>query len=317
MDGLTQLSDSLVDSVRKCVERATSPLIAEIAALKKQIAEIPSGAPGERGERGERGEKGEKGEPGNRGADGAQGPMGPRGERGADGERGVPGERGLDGSNGKDGRDGINGKDGKDGVNGKDFDPTEMHAAITKAVSEIPRPKDGESVHPDTVALMVREAVDKAVAAVRLPKDGEPGRDALDIDILEDIDETRSYPIGTFAKYRGGLVKAERHTDPLTEGFARSGWSVIVDGIADIACEWTDERTSEIRVVRTSGEETVTSRSWPLVLDRGVYKTGSAYRPGDGVTWGGSFWIAQKDTTDKPGTSAGWRLAVKAGRDAK
>ncbi|EKF39928.1 collagen triple helix repeat-containing protein [Nitratireductor indicus C115] len=55
----------------------------------------------------------------------------------------------------------------------------------------------------------------------------------------------------------------------------------------------------------------------PVVLDRGVFKAGDTYSAGDGVTWGGSFWIAQKDTADKPGDGDGWRLAVKKGRDGK
>ena len=33
-------------------------------------------------------------------------------------------------------------RDGKDGVNGKDADPNAIHAAVAKAVSEIPKPKD-------------------------------------------------------------------------------------------------------------------------------------------------------------------------------
>jgi hypothetical protein len=59
----------------------------------------------------------------------------------------------------------------------------------------------------------------------------------------------------------------------------------------------------------------------PFVLDRGVYKEGTMYEKGDGLTWGGSFWIAQDATSAKPGTSdvasRAWRLAVKAGREGK
>lgn len=55
----------------------------------------------------------------------------------------------------------------------------------------------------------------------------------------------------------------------------------------------------------------------PIPMDRGVYKEGQTYRKGDGVTWGGSFWFAQDETTDKPDSgSKGWRLAVKKGRDS-
>lgn len=56
--------------------------------------------------------------------------------------------------------------------------------------------------------------------------------------------------------------------------------------------------------------------AFPTVIDRGVFKDGT-YERGDGVTFGGSFWIAQKDTTEKPGTGDDWRLAVKKGRDGK
>ena len=55
----------------------------------------------------------------------------------------------------------------------------------------------------------------------------------------------------------------------------------------------------------------------PVVIDRGVYSAGRLYRRGDGVTWAGSFWIAQEDTSEKPDTGKGWRLAVKKGRDGK
>jgi len=56
----------------------------------------------------------------------------------------------------------------------------------------------------------------------------------------------------------------------------------------------------------------------PVVLDRGVWKEGTTYQAGDGVTWAGSFWIAQAETIDKPGDGAtAYRLAVKAGREGK
>lgn len=54
-----------------------------------------------------------------------------------------------------------------------------------------------------------------------------------------------------------------------------------------------------------------------MVLDRGVWREGT-FAKGDGVTWGGSFWIAQADTTSKPeSNNSEWRLAVKRGRDGK
>ncbi|RLC31987.1 collagen-like protein, partial [Candidatus Woesebacteria bacterium] len=56
----------------------------------------------------------------------------------------------------------------------------------------------------------------------------------------------------------------------------------------------------------------------PLVVDTGVYKSGKSYSKGDGVTYGGSFWIAQvKQPNQAPGKGNEWRLAVKKGRDAR
>lgn len=69
----------------------------------------------------------------------------------------------------------------------------------------------------------------------------------------------------------------------------------------------TFKRGDDIRVVR---------HVLPIVIDRGVWKD-TFYLKGDGVTWAGSFWIAQYDTSDKPETSKAWRLAVKRGRDGK
>jgi collagen type III alpha len=51
------------------------------------------------------------------------------------------------------------------------------------------------------------------------------------------------------------------------------------------------------------------------LLDCGVYQSGREYEAGDGVTFGGSFFIAQEQTTSKPETDKTWRLAVKHGRD--
>jgi integrin beta 3 len=55
-----------------------------------------------------------------------------------------------------------------------------------------------------------------------------------------------------------------------------------------------------------------------LPIDRGVWKEGP-YSRGDGVTLGGEFWIARRDTKLRPiyGPNSDWRLAVKKGRDGK
>ena len=87
-------------------------------------------------------------------------------------------------------------------------------------------------------------------------------------------------------------------------------------GFDDLSVDYDGEKTLTLKFNR--GEQ---SKEFPLalpiVMDRGVYKDGASYQAGDGVTWAGSFWIAQEDTADKPDTGKGWRLAGKKGRDGK
>lgn len=83
------------------------------------------------------------------------------------------------------------------------------------------------------------------------------------------------------------------------------------------ACVLDDDRTIELSFRRGDEEKAFTFK-WPTIIDRGVFKAGETYQAGDGVTWGGSFWIAQRETDAKPDTAeSGWRLAVKRGRDGK
>lgn len=49
---------------------------------------------------------------------------------------------------------------------------------------------------------------------------------------------------------------------------------------------------------------------------RGVYVPNIDYTRGSLVTWDGSLWLAQTETTQKPGDkNADWKLVVKKGRD--
>jgi hypothetical protein len=71
------------------------------------------------------------------------------------------------------------------------------------------------------------------------------------------------------------------------------------------------------RTLRWAIGETVHEIKTAIVLDAGVWREGKNYAAGDGVTLGGSFFIAQSDTTAKPGKSDEWRLAVKRGTDGR
>jgi len=71
------------------------------------------------------------------------------------------------------------------------------------------------------------------------------------------------------------------------------------------------------RTLRWAIGDTVHEIKTAIVLDAGVWKEGTTYVAGDGVTLGGSFFIAQAETAAKPGKSDDWRLAVKRGSDGR
>lgn len=88
-------------------------------------------------------------------------------------------------------------------------------------------------------------------------------------------------------------------------------------GFEDMEEELADDGRTIVRRYRRGDEVKEFRHSVAVVLDRGVYKTGEEYSPGDAVTWAGSLWIAQEKTSEKPDSGQGWRLAVKRGRDGK
>ena len=49
----------------------------------------------------------------------------------------------------------------------------------------------------------------------------------------------------------------------------------------------------------------------------GTHDPGEVYEPGDGVTHGGSLWVARARTSSKPGTDDTWTLAIKRGKDGR
>jgi Collagen triple helix repeat (20 copies) len=71
------------------------------------------------------------------------------------------------------------------------------------------------------------------------------------------------------------------------------------------------------RTLRWAVGDSVHEIKTAIVLDAGVWKEGTTYVAGDGVTLGGSFFIAQAETSAKPGKSDDWRLAVKRGSDGR
>jgi hypothetical protein len=143
----------------------------------------------------------------------------------------------------------------------------------------------------------------------------------VQVDVLDGIEPTKRYQRGTFAAYRGGIVRSFRGTDPLPEygELERSGWHVVVRGLADIGFEMADDmRTVTIRHAMTDGSVISKSLAVPTMIYRGVWKDEEAYTRGDSVTRGGSVWVLTGEQSGKPGEEAsGWTLSVKKGTDGR
>ena len=352
-----EIGRMILDAVKAYVTAQVQPLRESLAAAHARLINMPQPLQGERGEKGEPGPAGDspseaallalitplipapiKGEPGERGE---------KGERGERGEQGLaPSElflreliiplipkplKGAQGEKGDQGLQGLEGKPGKDAAR-----PTqeELRALI---VPLIPAPVQGETgprgergeqgaaPSADELRTLIIPLIPAPVCGEKGAdgkdgRDGDPGRDALALEILPEIDQAHSYPRGSYAKHEGGLWRAFESTQRMR------GWECLVEGIAHESEELSpDGRTLVRRTIYSSGREFQREFRFSTVLDRGVYKAEHAYAPGDAVTWAGSIWIAQQVEADrgppvygKPGTAgSGWRLAVKAGRDAR
>lgn len=179
------------------------------------------------------------------------------------------GERGEPGPQGRDGDAGVEGKPGPQGERGIDG-------------------KDG------------RDGRDG--------KDGAPGRDAIDIDILPDLEAAQRYSVGTWAYHNGGLVRT-----------AVGGFQTVCEGIAGLSfIQGEDPSEITIRATLTSGREIANSLRVPVLTYRDIYSAKNEYKRGHVVTWDGSLWHCQVESTRAvPGKSEDWKLIVKRGRDGK
>lgn len=213
-------------------------------------------------------------------------------------------EKGEKGDPGRDGADGSPGERGEQGPPGKDAEVT--HEMLVEAVKAN------------------IEAINKAVTEYLQQnpppagQDGAPGRDGKDgagvksllIDqegiLVATLEDGRMEKVGHVVGKDGAPGRDGKDGAP-----GRDGQDGV--GFDDLDLVEAEEGV----FLRFARGEKVKEFRLPVVVDRGVWKDGS-YRKGDGVTWGGSFWIAQKDNpAGKPDTpDSGWRLAVKKGRDA-
>ncbi|EPH1096458.1 hypothetical protein L5556_000396 [Pseudomonas aeruginosa] len=202
---------------------------------------------------------------------------------------------------------------------------------VAKAVAEVPPAKDGESVTVDDVRPILADLVGKAVADLPPPA---PGKDA-DMDALRVHigDLVKGIQLPTVPTIDEVAATFERRFSDLTLSWERQARETLdkaadrmpipKDGRDALPLESFDLALGEdgrTVTVKMQAGDVVVEKSVKIasVIDRGVFSAEKSYEQGDGTTYGGCYWIAQKDAPEGfPGGSTDWRLAVKKGRDGK
>lgn len=176
-----------------------------------------------------------------------------------------------------------------------------VKAEVALAVAALPAPTTPEPIDYERIVRLIEERI----AALPAPRDGVGvtggviDRDGALILTLSD-GSTRN--IG---------VVVGRPGDPGKPGEnGRDGF-----GFDDLEWDYDGERTVTLRFVKGEHVKDFPVRL-PVPLYRGIWREGR-YERGDVVTFGGSTFVAQEDTDEKPEAGKAWRLAVKRGRDGK
>lgn len=211
----------------------------------------------------------------------------------------------------------------------------DVNALAKSAAALVPKAEDGTSITADDVRPLVDELVSKAVAA--LPA-AEKGKDA-DMEVLKShlgelvkaIQPAAPLPAPTVEDVAGTF---ERRFSDLTLSWERQARDTFEkaadrmpkpkDGVNALPLESFDLALADdgrTVTVKMQAGETVVEKSVKIaaVIDRDTFKHDGTYEKGDGVSYGGSFWIAKCDAPKGvPGSGeTDWRCAVKKGRDGK
>ena len=141
-------------------------------------------------------------------------------------------------------------------------------------------------------------------------KDGAPGKDVTINDIKTVMDNQIAVWALEFERRAADVLQKAVNSLPKP----KDG----VDGIGFDDLEVVQLSGKQLQIIFKRGDQKKEfTVNMPIVVDTGVYNSIKTYTKGDGVTYGGSFWIAQVNNPGQgPGKGAEWRLAVKKGKDA-
>lgn len=186
----------------------------------------------------------------------------------------------------------------------------QVRMAAVEARPEPPPPPDITGMAHDLRTALMGE-LDARMAALPPPVRGDPGPAPTAEQVRAAVDAYLGTWAADFERHAADVLEraAARIPKPADgkDGLGFDDFEVLFDG----------ERTTTFRLAR--GDQV---KEWSFrdarMLERGVFTQGRAYQAGDGVTWGGHFWVAQRDTDEAP-VEAGdaWRLVVRRGRDGR
>lgn len=199
-----------------------------------------------------------------------------------------------------------------------------------KVEAHVPRDgKDGRDADTESIEQFIVDTVRSVVAEIEIPegkegpkgppgeqgKEGPKGADGVgvagaiitrDNELVLTLTDGRTQNLGLVVGKDGAPGVNGKDGAPGNDGINGLGFDDMDFAINERGAFLTFKRGDVEKEFRL-----------PVPMDRGVYREGETYQPGDGVTWAGSFWIAQGETAEKPDNGKGWRLAVKKGRDGK
>lgn len=209
------------------------------------------------------------------------------------------------------------GDPGADGPTVEELEPV-IRSLVTEAANLIPgmvieavndRAKEWT---PDPAAIT--DAVEAAVKALPPAERGEPGKSIT-------VDDVRAVLDVALAQWelqaeRRFVEFCQRSVDAMPKPKdGEDGQDAL--GFDDMTIEH-DGRRKFALVFSREGREVRKEFALPVVLDAGFWQPGMEVEAGDGVTLGGSYWIAQKATGTQPEVgNPDWRLAVRKGRDSR
>jgi hypothetical protein len=194
----------------------------------------------------------------------------------------------------------------------------ERFEEFRRDIMAIPKPQDGKSVTLDDVRPLIDDAVSKAVAQIPVPKDGVDAMECL-IDqggnLVVTLSNGATKNVGRVVGRDVDMVDVRERVQKMFDEMPKPKDGL---GFDDLTVDYDGERTFKF-VMRRGDTVKEFPVSVPMVLDRGIFVDGKSYERGDSVTWAGSSWIAQVDgATKKPGEGNNeWRLAVKRGKAGK